>query len=239
MLEKINDLFDPLDQEAELLSDWQEDMMYDPEATEKFVKKSLCRHQEKSGIPLQTPAGDFRRKTVREFSQEPVSFAAVSAVLSSLRCFQENGKMRYFYPSAGGLYPIDIYVYVKEGRVNGISGGLYLYLPMQNALMPVSSEEIPARAHYFGNRSIFSSSAFSLYLVYDCESSMPKYNGMGLYYGILDAGIILGQITAACVAAHLGSCIIGDMNFSLIKEQFGLSENKVYLNCIEVGGCDA
>ena len=29
------------------------------------------------------------------------------------------------------------------------------------------------------------------------------------------------------------------MNFSLIKEQFGLSENKVYLNCIEVGGCDA
>lgn len=36
MLEKINDLFDPLDQEAELLSDWQEDMMYDPEATENL-----------------------------------------------------------------------------------------------------------------------------------------------------------------------------------------------------------
>ena len=62
MLEKINDLFDPLDQEAELLSDWQEDMMYDPEATEKFVKKSLCRHQEKKRNPFADAGGRFSQK---------------------------------------------------------------------------------------------------------------------------------------------------------------------------------
>lgn len=235
MIERINDLFDELDREAESLPGWQEDMMYDTEATEEFVRRSLCRHLNKKGLPLKAPDNISNRHTIREFSQDPVSFEDISAVISSLRSFSENGKMRYFYPSAGGLYPVDIYIYIKDGRVSGIDGGLYLYLPVQNELMPVSSEKIPVKAHYFGNRNIFSSSAFSLYLVYDCESSMPKYNGMGLYYGILDSGIILEHLTAVCTENGMGSCIIGDMNFSSIREIFGLSGNMIYLNCMEAG----
>ena len=175
------------------------------------------------------------RRTVRKFSEQPVSFEKLSAVLSCLRAYEKDGNIRFSYPSAGGLYPVDVYIYVKEGMVEGIGSGIYLYLPLQNELMSVSAEKLPAKAHYFGNRDIFSSSAFSVYLVYDAERSMPKYNGMGLYYGIVDSGIMLGYLTAACEENGIGTCIIGDMNFTSIRNYFGLSDNMIYLSCMEAG----
>lgn len=235
MIESINDLFDRLDETAEELPGWQEDMMYDAEATNRFVDASVRRHSDKKGMEVKNTAAVSKRRSVRSFSDEPVSFDSFSAVLSCLSAYEKDGKIRFAYPSAGGLYPVDVYVYVKEGRVENVNGGIYLYLPLQNEIMPVSEGKIPEKAHYFGNREIFSSSAFSVYLVYDAERSMPKYNGMGLYYGIVDSGIMLGYLTEACEANGIGSCIIGDMNFASIRDSFGLSENMIYLSCMEAG----
>lgn len=235
MIASINDIFDKYDEIAEKIPGWQEDMMFDAEATNRFVNASVRRHSDKNGLPLKDTEKISERRSVRMFSDEPVSFEKLSAVLSCLKAYEKDDKVRFPYPSAGGLYPIDVYIYIKEGMVEGINGGIYLYLPVQNELMSVSAEKIPVKAHYFGNRDIFSSSAFSVYLVYDAERSMPKYSGMGLYYGIVDSGIILGYLTSACEENGIGSCIIGDMDHTSIRSYFGLSDNMIYLSCMEAG----
>lgn len=116
MLEKINDLFDPLDQEAELLSDWQEDMMYDPEATEKFVKKSLCRHQEKRGIPLQTPAEIFAEKQSGNFLKNQLALLRFPLYFRAFAAFRKTERCGIFTPvPAGCIQSIFMFMLKKEG----------------------------------------------------------------------------------------------------------------------------
>lgn len=63
---------------------------------------------------------------------------------------------RYYYASAGGLYPIDVYVYIKENRIKEIPGGLYYYSPKLNCLQKIKKENvINEESQYFMNKDIF------------------------------------------------------------------------------------
>lgn len=130
---------------------------------------------------------------------------------------------------------MDTYVCVKGNRVEGIDKGVYIYLPEKNQLKMVGKEIPPVNVHYFNNRNIYSSSAFSLCFFFSCNYSMPKYEGMGLYYGMLDSGIMLGLLSEKASEYKLGTCIIGDLNFGKAEKYFHLPENMIYLHCMEVG----
>lgn len=209
-----------------------------PEEREKFTKSALRRKITDCCFHLKlddVPAGDLiNRKSVRDFDTESkISFRQFSALFSSLRQY-DNGK--YLYPSGGGLYPIDIYIFVKENRVENLRQGLYLFIPYENTLAVADVPEGNFKeSHYFSNREIHENSAFSVYLVYNAEYSMPKYDGLGYYLGITDGGIISQTLTLKAFSEGIGSCIIGEMNFDEISGYFHLSPLQKYLHCIEFG----
>ncbi|MBR0142031.1 MAG: SagB/ThcOx family dehydrogenase [Ruminococcus sp.] len=209
-----------------------------PEEREKFTNSALRRKVSNCCFPVKLeniPAGDLiNRKSVRIFDKEKkISFHQLSALLSAVREYENK---KYLYPSGGGLYPVDIYVFVKENRVENLSQGLYLFIPYENKLAVVDIPEGDFKeAHYFSNRDIHESSAFSVYLVYNAEYSMPKYDGLGYYLGIADGGIISQALTIKAFSEKIGSCIIGEMNFDEISEYFHLSPLQKYLHCIEFG----
>ncbi|MCR4654127.1 MAG: SagB/ThcOx family dehydrogenase [Eubacterium sp.] len=228
-MKTIHDIFDGI--EADTLK-YEDEMMYDPEATRLFVKQSLERNAGKGEIRLPVAPLDLSRKSIREFDTEKlVRIPEFSDFLNVLR-MEET---RFSFPSAGGLYPIDVYLYVKDGRVENLGQGLYQYLPEEHSLRMINREVIPVTTHYYGNRSIFHTSAFSLFFFYNAKFSYPKYAGMGLYYGILDCGIMLQQLSSSACSRGLGSCIIGDLDAERIREHFGLNRDMVYLCCMEAG----
>ncbi|MRN57174.1 SagB/ThcOx family dehydrogenase [Paenibacillus sp. LC-T2] len=178
-----------------------------------------------------------RRASTRRFDVgKKVSMQLFNNLMSSMCQKPNEENITYYYPSAGGLYPINIYVFVKEGRVEGVSGGLYILNPAKHALVPHQLDvDINSDAQYFTNKEIAKGSAFTIYFTYDGEVNMQKYKGQGYYYGILETGILMGLVSYYAEYLGLGSCIIGDLEFRKIEPYFKLKTNEVYMQSIELG----
>lgn len=222
-----------------------ERIMFDRDASEEFKQTALLRNRAYTGRLLQLPdsqrlAEPLRgRRSWREFDPTPIPLSSVTDVLGVLRQFDENGVTRYTYASAGGLYPIDVYLYIKPGRVEGLAAGTYYYNPRAHTLELVSDETWTESVHLYGNTTIFESSAVTLTLVYDAAASFPKYGSMGYFQACLDAGIMTELMTRACEAADLGSCSIGNMNWEQLRRKLRLDAQQVPLHVLELGSKSA
>lgn len=221
---------------------YSEEILYNEAVYNEYKKLQLSRvfgnaalgklKLEKSG---QFPAVIKERRSYREFETKPVPFAIFSTLLSVFK--QTHGKeIRYYYASAGGLYPIDIFIYVKQGRIENTEKGLYYYNPMDNSLNLVDGNAaISDDIHFTGNKEIFHMSAFSIFMIYDAGVTMPKYRENGYFYALIDCGIMVGALTQASELLGIGLCSIGSVNFQKIRDYFKLSDNHVLLHTVELG----
>lgn len=218
-------------------------LIYDASAYQKFKERQMHRQLKYQGNNVKYlesfkyPDTIEHRKSIREFNEkEIIPFNIFSAALSVFAQRNENGKEKYNYPSAGGLYPIDVFVYVKADRVENMEAGLYYYNPIQNGLFEVETGEIiSSDAHYFTNKAIFNSSAFSIFFIYNAAVTMPRYGGAGYEYGFIDTGIMVDLFSHICQYLNLGTCSIGDMNFGKISECFKLNVSQMWIHTIECG----
>jgi hypothetical protein len=78
------------------------------------------------------------RRSYRQFSPHPIPFARLSKLLGCLHRIKLDEKPKYLYGSAGGLYPVQTYLYIKPGRVEGVDTGIYYYHPVNHGLVLLS-----------------------------------------------------------------------------------------------------
>lgn len=222
---------------------YAEDIIYNYEANLRFKEEQLNRTVVRGGKPVtfpnryQYPPSIANRRSVRDYDTErPVPFDTLCAFLSVMHQNVEDRHYQYYYASAGGLYPIDIYLHVKPGRVENLEQGIYYYNPVANSLQLVEpNPTLTEAAHYYTNKKIFKSSAFSVFFLYNAGANMPKYAGKGYFYAILDAGILAATLTHTAELIHLGTCSIGDMMFRKVEADFHLNCNQVWVHTMEVG----
>ncbi|MEC1679638.1 AMP-binding protein [Bacillus mojavensis] len=225
---------------------YDEDIKYNPEAYESFKEKQLNRKLKLTGEKFllnqkyKFPEFIENRSSHRKFiEQEKLPLSKISQLLSVLKQKRRDSQIHYYYPSAGGLYPIDIYLYVKEDRVENLKKGIYYYSPIDNSITLVNEAcTITDENQYYANKSIFNSSAVTMYLIYNAEATMPKYESAGYFYACIDAGIITNTLGCIANMLNLGTCSIGEINFNSIKDLFQIDDNQVLIHSIEVGLID-
>ena len=219
---------------------YPDDLIMRNDLITEFRKSALARRKpdgNETVIKLaQTEREGSQRRSTRVFDAgKKISFNVFSELLDSMRQYRSGENIYYDYPSAGGLYPVDIYIYVKKDRVEGLEGGIYEYVPSGHSLRCVHCNEVPEKCHFFGNREIFRTSAFSVYFFYNTDASMPKYHGAGYYYAIIDSGIMLEKLTLDAEKLGLGSCIIGVFDIKKAAGVFETGRSQIYLHCMEFG----
>ncbi len=220
--------------------DYPDDLIMRNDLIIKFKEDALKRRKPDSSETVinltKTEREGKQRRSTRLFDvQKKVPFCIFSELLDGMRQYGDDGAVYYDYPSAGGLYPVDIYIYVKKDRVEGLDGGIYEYIPSGHSLRKVSENEVPAKCHFFGNKEIFRTSAFSVYFFYNTDASMPKYHGAGYYYAIVDSGIMLEKLSSEAERLALGSCIIGVFDIKKAVGVFRTGREQIYLHCMEFG----
>lgn len=221
-----------------------DNIKYDAKALDEFKIKQLNRKvqlQDNNDILLEDhgeyPEVIENRISYRTFdTKTPISFKKFSKLLSVFKQKKSDYPIRYYYASAGGLYPIDIYLYIKDNRVENISEGLYYYNPVNNSIQLVNDNcNIPKEAHFKTNQEIFQESAISVFMVYNADTTIPKYGGMGYFYACIDCGIMVSTLTFVAELYNIGICSIGDLLFNKVKKNFLFNHNQVLIHTIELG----
>lgn len=184
-----------------------------------------------------TRAHFLERRTHRQFSRRPIQLDRFAALLSCLRQIDVDGHPKYRYPSAGSLYPIQTYVYVKPGRVEGVAGGTYYYHPREQSLVTLTEGAvIDRRIHYAHNQGPFEEAAFSLFLVAQRNAILPLYGDASHDFCELEAGYMGQLLMTAAPGLGIGLMPVGKLDFAAVRDLFLLDEGHVYAHALLGGG---
>ena len=177
------------------------------------------------------------RRSYRQFSPHPISFARLSEFLGCLHQIKLDGKPKYLYGSAGGLYPVQTYLYIKPGRVEGLAAGIYYYHPLDHGLVLLSPRVDFDRGVYdpIINGPIFDEAAFGVFLIAQLSAISPMYGARSVHYATIEAGLMSQLLETSAPACGIGLCQIGNLDFKRIQDLFELDQSHVLVHSL-LGG---
>ncbi|NBD13541.1 non-ribosomal peptide synthetase/type I polyketide synthase [Corallococcus silvisoli] len=203
----------------------------------------------RKSVPLQRPVLDAAllqeitdRRSHRSFRAGPISFERLAELLSCLMQVQLEDSLlpKYRYASAGGLYPVQVYLHIKAGGVTGLQGGTYYYHPKQHELVLLTPDATLSRGqHAPGNRSLFDDAALSVFLVGQLKAIQPLYGDLARDFCLLEAGYIAQLLMSTAAGGALGLCPVGGLDFEPLRQQLELDEGHVLLHSFLAGGVGA
>ncbi|MFG1645415.1 amino acid adenylation domain-containing protein [Amycolatopsis sp. NPDC049252] len=160
------------------------------------------------------------RRSVRRYLSAPVPAAQLGDLLACLssRTDPDQPFPHYRYPSGGNLYPVQAYVYVAPGRVEGVAPGLHYYRPDTHSLVSLDEDVVlPESIHAEMNRAVFAASAFSVFLVARMSAVAPLYGSLAADLVLLEAGYVGQLLMTRAAATGLGLCPIGGVDFERVR----------------------
>ncbi|MHA2049822.1 MAG: SagB/ThcOx family dehydrogenase [Promethearchaeota archaeon] len=178
----------------------------------------------------------LNRKSVRNFNNEPISQSQLSQLLYGM-----SGLTRIFpqfefrtVPSAGGLYPIEIYLIINN--VENIERGIYHYNVKVHGLELIKEGDIRGEiAKACLDQRIAYKSAVSFVWTAVIERSKWKYLQRCYRYLYLDAGHIGQNFYLVAEALDLGACTIGAIYDDELNKLLGIdgnSETAIYVGIV-------
>lgn len=177
------------------------------------------------------------RRSVRTFTQKPVSIHDLSYILWSSYGFKDDGGR--VVPSAGALYPLDIYVIAGniEGQgKTGILPGVYHYLSNKHLLEFIKKGDIRKDIANAALSQMWMAKAPCMVII-TCEYNRitVKYRDRGIRYAHMEAGNVSQNISLATFNIGLGCCIVGAFDDNHVKTVLGINKMHEPLLIIPVG----
>lgn len=181
-----------------------------------------------------------QRRSLRTFAEHPLSLPALSRLLCLLGSITPAGAAlpKYRYPSGGSLYPVQTYVYVKPGRVDGLGAGYYYFDPAARALRKLSDEPMSPAVHASDNQALFEQAAAVFLFVGKLAAIEPVYGTLARDFCLLEAGY-MGQLLMEHAPKHgIGLCPLGALDFQGVRAALRLDESSIFVHGAYVGPAD-
>lgn len=167
------------------------------------------------------------RRSVREFTDEVLSMEEISQLLWAAQGVTDPRGLRAA-PSAGALYPLELYVAVADGA--------YRYLPQEHALQVVVGEDVRQNLWQAGLRQGALQAAPAIFVVMGVyERTEGKYGGRAERYVKLEAGHAAQNILLQAVTLKLGAVPIGAFYDDQVQDALALPLEHRPLYLIPVG----
>jgi SagB-type dehydrogenase family enzyme len=177
-----------------------------------------------------------KRRSIRNYSREKMSLSQVSQLL-----FAAQGVTGKIYdiplrtaPSAGALYPFEIYLVVNN--VQDLSQGIYHFNVLSHALELIKPGDFRSQVTEAGLQQDMLGKAdvtFILSAIFD--RVRHKYGERGVRYVYMEAGHISQNISLQAVSLGLGSVGVGafyDKKVNTLIGVDGRQEAVIYLHAV-------
>lgn len=150
------------------------------------------------------------RRTVRSFKEDALTMEQLSTLLWAAQGVTEQGGFKRAAPSAGALYPMDVYVVGGDSSVRGLSAGVHHHRPEDNSLTHVTDGDVRNGLARASLRQMWMARApISLVITAEYARIRGRYGDRGVRYAVIEAGHIGQNIFLMAEACGLGAGIVG------------------------------
>lgn len=186
------------------------------------------------GMPVEEAIS--KRRSVRDYSTQPLNLLQISQLLHSAQGItgEWNGLELRSAPSAGALYPYEIYLIVNH--VENLPPGIYHYGVEDHQLERMAEGDFRKAILEAGlGQESLATAAVNVVLAAVFERVTRKYGDRGMRFVYMEAGHISQNIYLQSVSLGLGSVAIGafsDRKMNQLIGMDGVKEAVIYLQSV-------
>ena len=191
-------------------------------------------------LPKPTQSGQYslgqllqQRRSLREYSVQPVSLAEVSQLLWAAQGITDSRGLRTA-PSAGALYPLELYV--VAGNVAGLDAGVYHYQIHNHRLVQhVAGDRRKALSQAAYMQSWLSEAPVVFVFSADYKRTSKKYGKRAKRYVYMEVGHAAQNLFLQAEDLDLGSVVVGAFYDDAVSELLQLPSEFAPLALMPVG----
>jgi SagB-type dehydrogenase family enzyme len=175
----------------------------------------------------------MKRRSIRRYKKDTLELKDISQLLWAAQGITSDDGGRTA-PSAGALYPLEIYVVC--GNINTLSPGVYHYLPLHNTLELIAEgDKQPLLTAAASMQGSVNRSAAVIVITAVYERTTGKYKERGKRYVHMEAGHAAQNICLQAISLKMGTVTVGSFSDSLVKQVLHLPKNEEPLYLMPVG----
>jgi SagB-type dehydrogenase family enzyme len=204
------------------------------------------RWQGAESVPLPSPSrdGDLsveraieNRRSRRAYGRRPLERRELGQLLWAAQGVTDRGSGFRAAPSAGALYPLELYVVVGTSGVEGLESGVYRYRPDGHELIPGPSESVQPQLRAAAlDQEAVGEAAIDIVMCAVDERTTRKYGERGeRRYVPMEAGHAGENVYLQAESLGLSTVAIGAFRDADVAEIIGAPTNQRPLYVFPIG----
>jgi SagB-type dehydrogenase family enzyme len=184
--------------------------------------KTMKLPEPKQKSPVSVEQTLRQRRSVRDYGKDSLTVEEISQLLWAAQGITADWGGRTA-PSAGALYPLEIYL--VAGEVKELEPGLYHYHPKGHTISQKETGDLREKvtqASLYQDEIARAPVTFVITAVY--ERTMKKYGERGIRYVHMEVGAAGENIYLQAESLDLGTVFIGAFDDQQVKEALGIDE---------------
>lgn len=164
------------------------------------------------------------RRSIRKYKDEQLTLAEVSQLLWAAQGITAGWGGRTA-PSAGALYPMEIYL--VAGKVEGLEAGVYHYIPRKHVITRQIKGDVRQKLSDAALRQdVIREGPVVLIITAVYERTIKKYGQRGIRYVHMEVGHVGQNIYLQAETLGLGTVIIGAFDDQKVRDILGLDDEE-------------
>lgn len=169
-----------------------------------------------------------KRRSVRQFTGEPLKLSEIGQLAWAGQGITERQKGLRTAPSAGALYPIELYFATTDG--------LFIYRPQQHGLEEITAQDVRGMlATTTSMQETILRAGCNIILAGSARKLYAQFRDEAKKYMLLEAGHVAQNIQLQAVCLDLGSVTIGGFNAKELSRICKLPKELEPIYIISVG----
>ncbi len=199
---------------------------------EGFVRLSKPVYDGKVSVEMAVK----ERRTIRDFQPKPLALDQLSQLFWSAQGITDEKRGFRAAPSAGALYPLDLYAVVGEGGVEGLEHGVYHYQPANHSVQLVRKGDRRKEVASASLWQMWVARAPVIFVITsEYERITRKYGKRGIRYAQIEVGHVGQNIFLQSGALGLGAGIVGAFRDEALAKAIGAPKTHEPLLVMPVG----
>ncbi len=157
------------------------------------------------------------RRSVRQFADKPLDYEQIGQLAWAGQGITDKRRGLRAAPSAGALYPIQLYFFTPEG--------LFVYRPEKHLLEQLSATDLRGKLSDAAGQKWVSEAGCDIVIVGEVRKLSSKYGNKARNFMLLEAGHVAQNIQLQAVTLRLASVPVGAFEVRNVSRICELSGN--------------